>query len=69
MVEGFFDLPAVFHVERFIHAAGDLNAEVFVGGTFWYFHFMPFGKLKHKKQFFINKFPPRKISIGLTRFY
>ena len=40
------DLPAVFHVERFIHTTGDLDAEVLVSGTFRHFHLMPFGKLK-----------------------
>ena len=38
-------LPAVFHVGRFIHAAGDFDPQVLVGSVFRYFHLVPFGDL------------------------
>jgi len=39
------NLPAMFHVERLVHAASDLDAQVFVNGVFRNFHFVPLGKL------------------------
>ena len=35
----------MFHVERLVHAASDLDAQVFVNGVFRNFHFVPLGKL------------------------
>lgn len=35
----------MFHIERLVHAAGDFDTQVFVGGVFRNFHFMPFGEL------------------------
>ena len=49
-MKGLLQLPAVFHVERLIHAAGDLDAEVLISGTFRHFHFMPFGKLDRNRK-------------------
>lgn len=37
--------PAVFHIERLVHAAGDFDTQVLVGRVFGNFHFVPLGKL------------------------
>lgn len=41
------NLPAVFHIERLVHAAGDFDTQVFVGRVFGNFHFVPLGELEN----------------------
>ena len=42
----FCDSPAMLHVERFIHAASDLDLEVLVLSVLRYRHLVPLGHLK-----------------------
>ena len=41
------NLPAVFHIERLVHAAGDFDTQVLVGRVFGNFHFVPLGELEN----------------------